>query len=53
MRRATCLAPAKRLESFDEEATGQREIDQEIHGSNIDGAHSSELTGDWKMNLME
>ena len=37
--------PAKKLETFDEEATGQREV----HGSNsIDGTHSSEPTSDWE-----
>ena len=41
--------PAKKLETFDEEATGQREIDQGVYGSNgIDGAHSSEPTSDWE-----
>ena len=41
---------AKKLQTFDEEATGQREIDQGyVHGSNsIDGAHSSEPTSDWE-----
>jgi hypothetical protein len=42
------MPPAKKLETFDEEATDQREIDQGyVHSSkSVDGAHSSGPTGD-------